>query len=246
MPTQVPLFRPTRELRFSAADIAAIRAAEGTHGPAVELHHRPRASFVVIFRRAMMTYIALLLLIGAHSLLGRLWTAIQDFPSEPTAQVESQPEQADGWTRISGGGQWVGPMVPSLSEIEAEVNTLPLRQPPASLLLDDMVEVEPPELTTDGQSELEETAEWQLETPEGAQILDPGSKGQSECQAVPQPEITHSDAAAREVENNEGPEYEADARHEKTEAEKGEVKKPLRPRTSRCGAWISDHYRLCI
>ena len=109
-------------------------------------------------------------------------------------------------------------MVTSLSEIEAEVSALPLRQPAASLLLDDMVKVEPPELATDGQSELEETAEWQPETPEGPQILDPGLTSQTRCQAIPQSEITHSDPAVREVENNEGHRYEADIRRRKTEA----------------------------
>jgi hypothetical protein len=221
MPTQVPLFRPTRELRFSASDIAAIRAAEGTHGPVVELHHRPRprASFAVIFRRAMIAYIAFVLLICGHSLLGRLWIAIESSLSEPPAQMESEPEQ-DGRTGtylIRSSPQRVsGVAVSSLSEIEAELNTLPLRQPP--VLLDDMVKVEPPEVVPGDGPELEKAAprEREPETHGEPRILDPGFKGQSGCQAVAQPQIDRPHARATEDANKD----ESDSRDRRLSSER--------------------------
>lgn len=154
MPTQDSLFRGTRELRFSREDIAAIRAAELRLGFRGALQVR-RTNAGILFWRFMFALSAIVLVLCAGSLMHDIWS-----PALPQSPTQKPSAQGNAPTLTHGSEVSPSVLEPTAlfpEKIEAELERLPLRQPPA--FFSDMADVQPPAVEIDGEQEFQDTAQ---------------------------------------------------------------------------------------
>lgn len=117
------------------------------------------------FRRLMIAYVVLILLITDHARIRQLWNITQahlaELRNDPAPEGQAEPI-AHG--QSEGGGQFsivASPTPPSFAEIEAEINALPLREPP--VIVDDLVTVQPPAQEAEQETEAADEEWWASE-----------------------------------------------------------------------------------